>query len=122
MRVLFIDQDRGAIERLGVACLRQGIGVAFADTVCEGVRTLLQEDVSAIVIDGTLLHLAAREHARLFEGVAPGVPVVVSVHPEVPLETRVAIELQGFRVLPRPVACEDLMAKLDGMGVASERG
>jgi DNA-binding response OmpR family regulator len=122
MRVLFIDQDRGAIERLGVACLRQGIGVAFADTVCDGVRTLLQEDVSVIVIDGTLLRLGAREHARLFERVAPGVPVVVTLRPEVRLETRVAVELQGFRVLPRPLAAEDLIAKLEAMRTEPVRG
>ncbi len=110
-RVLVIDEDRAATERLGLACLAAGVGVLLAETVCEGVRVLLSTPVSLIAVDGALLRLTPREHARLFERVAPGVPVVVVVRPDVELDTRVAFELAGFRVLTRPVDARDLVAK-----------
>ena len=62
-------------------------------------------------LDAGVLRLTTREHAVLFERVAPGVPVVVTVAAEAPLETRVALELAGFRVVTRPVTVEDLLAK-----------
>jgi hypothetical protein len=58
-----------------------------------------------------VLRLTTREHAVLFERVAPGVPLVVTVAAEAPLETRVALELAGFRVVTRPVTVEELLAK-----------
>jgi DNA-binding response OmpR family regulator len=112
MKFLVIDQDRGATERLGLACLDRGVGAMFADNVCDGVRTLLREVVTLVVVDAALLRLTARESATLFDRVAPGVPVVVVARPDAPLETRVAFELAGFRVMTRPVAAEDLLEKL----------
>ena len=109
--VLLIDQDQTAIDALGHAAPERGVGVALAETLSEGVRTLLVTPVSLIVIDHALLRLSAREHAVLFERVAPRVPVVVLVRPGTPLETRLSFELAGFRVRTRPVAIEDLMAK-----------
>ena len=109
--VLLIDQDQTAIDVLGHAALERGVGVALAETLSEGVRTLLATPVSLIVIDHALLRLSAREHAVLFERVAPRVPVVVLVRPGTPLETRLSFELAGFRVRTRPVAFEDLIAK-----------
>jgi DNA-binding response OmpR family regulator len=111
-RFLVIDQDRAATQSLGLACLERGVGVAMAENVCEGVRILLSATVSLIVVDGTLLRLTAREHATLFERVAPGVPVVVVVRPETSLDLRVGFELAGFRVLTRPVTVEDLLEKV----------
>ena len=110
-RVLVIDQDRATRERLGLACLGQNVGVALAENLCEGVRTLLSLSVSLIVIDAAALRLTAREHVTLFERVAPGGPVVVAVTPETPLESRVGLELAGFRVLSKPVAVEELLEK-----------
>ena len=111
-RFLVIDQDRAATQSLGLACLERGVGIAMAENVCEGVRVLLSATVSLIVVDGALLRLTAREHATLFERVAPGVPVVVVVRAETSLDTRVGFELAGFRVLTRPVTVEDLLEKL----------
>ena len=45
---------------------------------------------------------ASREMATLFERVAPGVPVAVTIRPDMPLDARVALELAGFRVLTKP--------------------
>ena len=109
--VLLIDQDRTTIDALGLAALERGGGVALAETLGEGVRMLLATPVSLIVVDHALLRLSAREHAALFERVAPRVPVVVLVRPGTPLETRLPFELAGFRVRMRPVALEDLIAK-----------
>jgi DNA-binding response OmpR family regulator len=110
-RLLVIDQDRATRERLGLDCLGHDVGVALAENLCEGVRVLLSLPVSLIVVDAGALRLTMREHALLFERVAPGVPVVVTVAAEAPLETRVALELAGFRVVSRPVAVEDLLEK-----------
>ena len=113
MKFLVIDQDRGAMQKLGLACLERGAGVIIAENVCEGVRALLREVVSLIVVDAALLRLTAWEHATLFERVAPGVPVAVVVRPDSPLEARVGFDLAGFRVLTRPVTPEELLEKLE---------
>lgn len=113
MKFLVIDQDRGATERLGLACLERGAGIIIAENVCDGVRALLREVVTMVAVDASLLRLTAREQATLFDRVAPGVPVVVVVRPDTPLETRVGFELAGFRVLTRPISAEDLLEKLD---------
>jgi DNA-binding response OmpR family regulator len=110
-RILVIDQDRGAMEKLGLACLEQGIGVAMADNVCEGVRVLLSDAISLVLVEGAELRFGPRESATLFERVAPGVPVVVMVRPELDLGRIVALELAGFRVITKPVAVADLLAK-----------
>lgn len=110
-RVLMIDQDRATRERLGLDCLAHNVGVALAENICEGVRVLLSLPVSLIVVDAAALRLTTREVALLFERVAPGVPVVVTVAAQAPLETRVALELSGFRVVSRPVTVEEILAK-----------
>jgi len=110
-RVLVIDQDRATRELLGLACLGHDVGVALAENLCEGVRLLLSVPVSLIVVDAAALRLSLREHVTLFERVAPGVPVVVAVNAEMPLENRVALELAGFRVLAKPVTVEELLEK-----------
>lgn len=119
MKFLVIDQDRGAMQKLGLACLARGAGLVIAENVCEGVRTLLVDLVSLIVVDAALLRLTPREHATLFERVAPGVPVVVVTRPGTPLDARVAFELAGFQVVTRPVAAEDLVAKLEVVASAT---
>ena len=111
-RILVIDQDRVAMEKLGLACLEQGIGVAMADNVCEGVRVLLADVISLVLVEGSELRFGPRESATLFERVAPGVPVVVMVRPELDLNRIVALELAGFRVITKPVAVADLLAKV----------
>jgi len=112
-RVLVIDQDSATTTRtLGLACLQRGIGVAFADNVCEGVRLLLETVVDLVLVDVAALRLTPREMATLFERVAPGVPLVVAVRPETSVETRVALELSGFRVLTKPVTVEELVEKV----------
>jgi len=115
-RVLVIDQDSTTTTRtLGLACLQCGIGVAFADNVCEGVRVLLETVVDLVLVDVAALRLTPREMATLFARVAPGVPLVVAVRPETPLDSRVALELAGFRVLTKPVTVEELVEKARGV-------
>ena len=106
--ILIVDQDRQVAQQLALACLNRGIGAALVDTVCEGVRLLLTETVSLIVVESSLLRLAPREQALLFDRVAPGVPVVVAAPLTGALETRVGWELAGFTVVSHPVFVEDL--------------
>jgi DNA-binding response OmpR family regulator len=110
-RVLVIDQDSATTRTLGLACLQRGVGVVFADNVCDAVRLLLDTIVDLVLVDGVALRLTPREMAVLFERVAPGVPLVVAVRPETPLELRVALELAGFRVLTKPVTVDELLEK-----------
>ncbi len=111
-RILVIDQDRAAMEKLGLVCLQQGLGITMADNVCEGVRILLADNVSMVLVDAIELRFGARESAKLFERVAPGVPVVVMIRPEIDLARKVALELAGFRVITKPVVIADLFAKM----------
>ena len=111
-RILVIDQDRPAMEKLGLACLEQGIGVALADNVCEGVRVLLSDAISMVIVNAADLRFGPRESATLFDRVAPGVPVVVMVRPQLELSRVVALELAGFRVVTKPVVVADLVAKV----------
>jgi DNA-binding response OmpR family regulator len=117
-RVLVIDQDRATREALGLACLGHDVGVVLAENLCEGVRVLLSVPVSLIVVDAAALRLTMAEHVTLFERVAPGVPVVVSLAPGGSLESRVAFELAGFRVLTRPLTVEDLLEKAAALAEA----
>ncbi len=110
-RVLLIDQDPNVMQRVGLQCLERGVGVVMAENLCEGVRALLQSSVSLIVVDAALLRLTPREHATLFERVAPDVPALVVFRPDASLETRVAYEVLGFKTLTRPLALEDLLEK-----------
>ena len=111
-RMLVIDSDRAAMETLGLACLEHGVAVAMADNVCEAVRVLLADTISLVLVDAAELRFGPRDSAKLFERVAPGVPVVVMVRPETELSRVVALELAGFRVVTRPVAVLDLFAKV----------
>jgi DNA-binding response OmpR family regulator len=120
-RVLVIDQNRATREALGLRCLGHDVGVALAENVCEGVRILLSLPVSLIVVEDAALRLTTREHAVLFERVAPRVPVVVTVAPEAPLEARVALELAGFRVVARPVSVEELLDKVTTLVAGGDR-
>ncbi|MGH7333641.1 MAG: hypothetical protein ACREKS_13030 [Candidatus Rokuibacteriota bacterium] len=110
-RVLLIDQDTTVMQRIGLHCLEREVGVLMTDNLCEGVRALLRASVSLIVVDAALLRLTPKEHAILFERVAPAVPVVVAFRPDVPLETRVAYEVLGFKTLTRPLTAEDILDK-----------
>ena len=111
-RILVIDQDRAAMETLGLACLEQGVAVAMADNISEAVRVLLGQSISLVLADALELRFGPRESATLFERVAPGVPVVVMVRADTDLGRVVALELAGFRVVTKPVAVQDLFAKV----------
>jgi ActR/RegA family two-component response regulator len=113
IRILLIGQDHATAQRLGLQCLERGVAVVIAENVCEGVRVLATTPVSLIVADLDRLRLGFREQAALFERVAPGVQVIVTVPAETPLEVRVALELVGFHVVPSPAAPDDLLKTLD---------
>ena len=112
-RILLIGQDRATVERLTLQCLERGVAVAIADNVCEGVRVLATTPVSLIVADLGRFRLGVAEQATLFDRVAPGVPVTVTVPARTELETRVALELAGFHVAPESAASDDLLKSLD---------
>jgi hypothetical protein len=120
-RVLMIDRDAGAMQRVGLVCLTRGVAVAMAENLCEGVRVLLSTPVSHIAVDFEVLHFTPAENATLFARVAEGVPVTVVIRPDVSVETRVALEIQGFRVVTRPLSVEDLLDK-PGPGSARMAG
>ena len=113
IRILLIGQDHATAQGLGLQCLERGVAVVIADNVCEGVRALATTPVSLIVVDAGRFRLGVREQATLFDRVAPGVPVSVTVRADAPLETRVALELAGFHVTPSPVVPDDLLKTLD---------
>jgi DNA-binding response OmpR family regulator len=112
-RLLTIDGDRKRAQALAMECLEQGVAVHMAETLCEGVRYLLEAPVAVVLADAGTLRMATREHARLFEAVAPGVPVIIAVAAGGRVEDLVDLELQGFHVVSRPFALRDLLAKVE---------
>jgi len=112
-RVLMIDENRTLTESIGMRCFEQGIAVRMADTFCEGVRHLLETPVSLIILSSALVHLPGAELARLFDTVAPGVPVVVRVGAGQGIDEQVRFELHGFRAVREPFDVHDLVAKAE---------
>lgn len=112
-RILFIDRDQTLGASLAMSCLERGAAIRMAETFCEGVRYMMEAPVSAVLVDADALRLAGADRGRLFETVAPGVPVVVTVPAGTPIEAHVPFELQGFRVLAKPFAPEDVLDKID---------
>jgi DNA-binding response OmpR family regulator len=113
LRLLTIDGDRKRAQALALECLEQGVAVRMAETLCEGVRYLLDAPVSLVLAEAGMLRMAKGEQARLFESVAPGVPVILAVDAGAKVEDLVDLELRGFRVMSRPFALRDLLAKVE---------
>jgi len=118
-RVLMIDEKRKLSEAAGMQCFNHGIAVRMADTFCEGVRHLLETPVSLIILSSGLVHLPGVDLARLFDTVAPGVPVVVRVDAGQGMDEQVRFELHGFRVVSEPFDVLDLVAKAERPGRAA---
>ena len=112
-RVLLIDEDRTLASAMSRACLESGTAIRMAESLCEGVRYLLEAPVSVILVDAELLRLPGTTRARLFDTAAPGVPVVVMLEPGAPVEEQVKLELEGFRVVSKPIDPRDLLAKVE---------
>jgi len=115
-RVLLIDRDRSSAEALASISLHEGVASRTVETLCEGVRYLLEAPVSLILVDAGLIRLSPGEQARLFDAVAPEVPVVVLVQPNTPLEEHVRFEVEGFHVVARPVDMAEVLIKMAGDG------
>ena len=112
-RVLMIDENRTLTESVGMRCFEQGIAVRMADTFCEGVRHLLETPVSLILLSSAAVHLPGAELARLFDTVAPGVPVVVRVEAGQGMDEQVRFEVHGFLAVREPFDVLDLVAKAE---------
>src|SRR5262245_43072748 len=112
-RVLLIDDDRALAQKLAMSCVADGIAVRLAETLCEGVRSMMEGPVTAVLIDAGLLRLSGSDQVRLFDAVAPGVPVVVLMPEGAAVEERVKLEVRGFRVVAKPFDIRDVLAKVE---------
>lgn len=110
-RVLMIDGNRALTESVGLQCLEQGIAVRIADGLCDGLRQMLETPVSLVIVSSSLVGLSGPEMAKLFETIAPGVPVVVRVDAGHTMDEQVRFELHGFRVVREPFDVADLVVK-----------
>ena len=113
IRLLTIDGDRKRAQALAMECLEHRVAVRMAESLCEGVRYLLDAPVSLVLAEAGLLRMAKGDHVRLFEAVAPGVPVILTAAAGARVEDRVELELQGFHVVSRPFTLRDLLAKVE---------
>jgi DNA-binding response OmpR family regulator len=114
-RVLLIDQDAEFCHDFAMSCLQAGIAVRMAENLCEGVRAMLHVPVSVVLVESRLLRLAAPDQARLFDAVAPGVPVVVMVPVDASTEHRVQFEVQGLVVVSKSLDVTELLAKVEAL-------
>ena len=110
-RVLMIDGNRTLTESVGRQCLEERIAIRMSDTFCEGVRLLLEIPASLVILQADLVRLPGVELARLFDTVAPGVPVVVRLETGQGMDVQVKFEPHGFRVVREPIHIVDLLAK-----------
>src|SRR5262249_56339606 len=107
------EGDRARAEAFAMECVDLGIGVRLAETMCDGVRVLLDVPVSLVLIDAALMRLPASDQYRVFDAVAPGVPVLVFVNGRSSLEEMSKLEAQGFQVVAWPVDILDFLAKVE---------
>ena len=100
------------IADLGCCARGQGVGVVIAENVCEGVRALAVSPVSLIVTDLSCLRVGFHDQAAIFDRVAPGARMAVTVPSAAPIEVRVALELAGFQVVSAPASPDELLKPL----------
>jgi DNA-binding response OmpR family regulator len=112
-RVLLIDGNRAFAQATAMSCLNDGIAVRLAETLCEGVRYMMDGPVSAVLIDATLMRLSGNDQVQLFDAVAPGVPVVVLVPEGATVDEMVKLQLRGFQVVQKPVSVQDVLSKVE---------
>jgi DNA-binding response OmpR family regulator len=74
---------------------------------------MMDAPVSLVLAEAGTLRMAGPDQTRLFDAVAPGVPVVLAVDAGTRVEDRVDLELKGFHVVSRPFAVRDLLAKIE---------
>lgn len=118
-RILLIDQDRPLAQTVGLACLERGIAVGITENLCEGIRSLLDGHVSVVLVDSALLRLPPADQARLFDAVAPGVPVAVLVSDTVSPPEGVRYQVLGLHVLSKSLSVEDLLEKVETLTLAA---
>jgi DNA-binding response OmpR family regulator len=87
------------------------MAVRMADTFCDGLRQVLETPVSLVIVSSSLVHLSGAELAKLFDTIAPGVPVVVRLDARHTMDEQVRFELHGFRVVREPFDVADLVVK-----------
>ena len=110
-RVLMIDGNRALTESVGLQCLEHGIAIRIADAFCDGLRQMLETPVSLVIVSSKLMHRSSAELAKLFDTIAPGVPVVVRLEAGHSMDEEVRFELHGFRVVREPFDVADLVVK-----------
>jgi DNA-binding response OmpR family regulator len=111
-RVLLIESDRALAQALAIDCVDLGIAVRLAETLCDGVRVMMDSPVSLVLIDAALMRLPASDQLRLFDAVAPGVPVVVLADDRASTEDVSKLRTQGFQVVAWPVDVLELFATI----------
>jgi DNA-binding response OmpR family regulator len=74
---------------------------------------MMDGPVSAVLIDSALMRLSGGDQVRLFDAVAPGVPVVVLVQEGTSVEETVKLQVQGFQVVVKPFEVQDVLAKVE---------
>ncbi|HET8577147.1 MAG TPA: response regulator [Methylomirabilota bacterium] len=112
IRVLMIDGDRVLTQSVAIACVESGVAIRIAETLCEGVRYVLEFPVSVVLVDADILRLSGSDRIGLFDTVAPGLPIVALTRPDARVEDQVRLELQGFQLVAKPFNVTDVLAKV----------
>ena len=68
IRVLTIDGNRSRAQDLAMECLEHGVAVRMAESLCEGVRYMLDSPVSLVLAEAGMLRMAGPDQARTVAG------------------------------------------------------
>ncbi|MFQ5828510.1 MAG: hypothetical protein ACE5JD_05065 [Candidatus Methylomirabilia bacterium] len=120
--VLLIGRENELRGLVAQACADRGLPLRTAETVSEGVRFLAGSPASLVIVDDGCLRVGWPEQLRVFDHVAPGMPVVVLVTETTPVAERVKVEALGYSVITKPIEAETLLARIESLSLGTSAG
>jgi DNA-binding NtrC family response regulator len=112
-RVLMIDGNRALTDSVGLRCLEQEVATRMAEAFCDGIRMILEAPFSLVILSSDLVTMSTADLAKLFDTIAPGIPVVIRLEADRTMDEQVRFEVHGFRVVREPFDVVDLLVKAE---------
>ena len=111
-KILLVDDERDLVctmsERMGL----RGMTVEVALSGAEAVARLLRERFAAVVLDVKMKGMSGLEVLRVIKESYPAVPVIMLTGHDSMQEARACMQAGAFDYLMKPIALDDLIAKI----------